>query len=219
MEYIAHISEYGRIHTLHEHLMRTAKLAGAFAFEFDSREWGYLCGLWHDFGKYSEPFQTMIKAAHGMIDDSTNIAYKVNHSTAGALWAIEKFGPLGRIFSYPIAGHHAGLADWQADETGNAALFVRLKENKLLELVKKENIPPEILDYPLPKNKPPQGADPAFWIRMLFSCLVDADFLDTESFLSLIKQSCEATIQHPKVFFNISLPSWRKKHQRQKAPM
>lgn len=182
MEYIAHISEYGRIHTLHEHLMRTAKLAGAFAFEFDSREWGYLCGLWHDFGKYSEPFQTMIKAAHGMIDDSTNIAYKVNHSTAGALWAIEKFGPLGRIFSYPIAGHHAGLADWQADETGNAALFVRLKENKLLELVKKENIPPEILDYPLPKNKPPQGADPAFWIRMLFSCLVDADFLDTESF-------------------------------------
>lgn len=182
MEYIAHISEDSRIHTLHEHLMQTAKLTGEFASEFDSREWGYLCGLWHDFGKYSEPFQNMIKAAHGMIDDSTNLAYKVNHSTAGALWAIEKFGPLGRIFSYPIAGHHAGLADWQADETGNAALSVRLKENKLLELIKKENIPAETIEHPIPKDKPPKGADPAFWIRMLYSCLVDADFLDTELF-------------------------------------
>ena len=188
MKYIAHIAEDGRIHTLEEHLTRTAKLAGAFAFEFDSKEWGYLCGLWHDLGKYSEPFQTMIKVAHGMIDDTTNLAYKVNHSTAGALWAIENFGPLGRIFSYPIAGHHAGLADWLADETGNAALSVRLKDNKLLEIAKKENIPAEISEQAIPKNKPPPGADPAFWIRMLFSCLVDADFLDTESFFDPDKE-------------------------------
>ena len=182
MEYIAHISEDKRIHTLDDHLRHTAELAAQFAAVFGAAQWGYLCGLWHDLGKYSEPFQKMIKAAHDMMDDATNSAYKVNHSTAGALWAIEKFGPLGRIFSYPIAGHHAGLADWQADETGHAALSVRLKENKLLELTINETIPPEILDKTLPDEKPPKGADPAFWIRMLFSCLVDADFLDTESF-------------------------------------
>ena len=138
----------------------------------------------------------MIKAAHDMMDDATNSAYKVNHSTAGALWAIKKFGPLGRIFSYPIAGHHAGLADWQADETGNAALSVRLKENKLLELATKETIPPEILDKTLPDEKPPKGADPAFWIRMLFSCLVDADFLDTESFFEKDKARLRGQYQN-----------------------
>lgn len=197
MIYVAHISEDKRIHHLDSHLKRTADLTSQFAAEFDSSEWGYLCGLWHDLGKYSEPFQTMIKAAHGMIDDSTHLAYKVNHSTAGALRAIETFGPLGRIFSYPIAGHHAGLADWQADETGNTALSIRLKENKLLEIVKKENISAEILEQILPKDKPPQGADPAFWIRMLFSCLVDADFLDTESFFEPDKTTLRVNYPTP----------------------
>jgi len=54
MEYIAHIAEDDRTHTLEEHLTRSAKLASEFASEFASREWGYLCGIWHDFGKYSE---------------------------------------------------------------------------------------------------------------------------------------------------------------------
>ncbi|HNS55904.1 MAG TPA: CRISPR-associated helicase Cas3' [Smithellaceae bacterium] len=179
---IAHVSEDKRIHLLEDHLNNTANLAAEFASEFGATEWGRLCGLWHDLGKYSEPFQKMIKVACGMADDSSDILYKVNHSTAGALWAIEKLGPAGRIFSYPIAGHHAGLADWTADETGKAALSIRLKETNLLELIKKTNIPPYILEKSLPKEKPPKGADPAFWIRMLFSCLVDADFLDTESF-------------------------------------
>ena len=182
MEYIAHVSEDKRVHLLDEHLKNTAKLATDFASEFGASEWGYLCGLWHDLGKYSQPFQKMIKVATGIDEDNSDYKSKVNHSTAGALWAIEKFGPLGRIFSYPIAGHHAGLADWTADETGNAALSVRLKETQLLELVKQANIPPEISEISLPKGKPPKGADPAFWVRMLFSCLVDADFLDTELF-------------------------------------
>ena len=187
--YIAHVSEDKRVHLLEEHLKHTAELAAEFASEFNASEWGYLCGLWHDLGKYSEPFQKMIRAACGIADDSSDVPYKVNHSTAGALWAIDKLGPLGRIFSYPIAGHHAGLADWAADETGNAALSVRLKETHLLDLIQKVNLPSEILKKYLPKEKPPKGADPAFWVRMLFSCLVDADFLDTEVFFEKDKSS------------------------------
>ncbi|MRS04593.1 DEAD/DEAH box helicase, partial [bacterium] len=89
----------------------------------------------------------------------------------------------GRIFSYLIAGHHAGLPDWLPDETGNAALSVRLKEITHLETIKKAKMPTSILEKNLPKERPPKGADPALWIRMLFSCLVDADFLDTEAFM------------------------------------
>ena len=179
---IAHVSEDKRIHLLEDHLRNTAALASGFAAEFGAADWGFICGLWHDLGKFSQPFQKMIRVATGLDEDKSDFKNKVNHSTAGALWAIEKLGLAGRIFSYAIAGHHAGLPDWAADETANAALSIRLKETGLLELIRNAEIPSETLDKNLPKEKPPSGADPAFWIRMLFSCLVDADFLDTESF-------------------------------------
>jgi CRISPR-associated endonuclease/helicase Cas3 len=179
---IAHISEDKRIHLLADHLKNTAVLASDFASKFGAADWGLICGLWHDLGKFSQPFQQMIRVAGGIDEDKAGHKNKVNHSTAGALWAIEKLGLAGRIFSYAIAGHHAGLPDWVADETANAALSIRLKETALLELIRNAGISSEILDKNLPIQKPPHGADPAFWIRMLFSCLVDGDFLDTESF-------------------------------------
>lgn len=166
-------------HRLEDHLLETAKLAGAFAAEFGAGEWGYLAGLWHDLGKSSDEFQEMIC----LVNKENSRKKAVNHSTAGALWAIEKFGLAGRIFAYPIAGHHAGLADWEADETGNQALSIRLKDGDLLEQVRHSILSADIMGKAMPGEKPPKGADAAFWIRMLFSCLVDADFLDTEAFL------------------------------------
>jgi len=181
-EYIAHVSSDGSIHLLVDHLKDTAKLAASFAGEFGAAEWGRLIGLWHDLGKFPDPFQIMIRAACG-IELDRNISYfRVNHSTAGALHAIERFGLAGRIFAYPVAGHHAGLPDWEADETGNRSLSIRMKDEALLEQVRYESVPEAILSQALPEEKPPKGADAAFWIRMLFSCLVDADFLDTEAF-------------------------------------
>ena len=93
----------------------------------------------------------------------------------------------GTILAYPIAGHHAGLSDYEADETGRAALSQRLLHAELLESARRGNIPADILNQTLPKEKPTSGTDPAFWIRLLFSCLVDADFLDTEDFLEPAK--------------------------------
>ncbi len=168
---------------LEQHLKETAEKAKEFASLFGAGDWGYQAGLWHDIGKYSIAFQSMIKIAAGIDASINNYTPKVNHSTAGAQWAIEKFDKAGRIFSYLIAGHHAGLPDWLPDETGNAALLVRLKEISHLEEARKAKIPANILENDLPKERPPKRADPAMWIRMLFSCLVDADFLDTESFM------------------------------------
>lgn len=179
-EPIAHVSEDGRVHALREHLLQTAHRAGDFASVFGYREWGRLCGLWHDLGKYSQAFQNKLKAAAG---DQAHLEAraKVNHSTAGGLYAVRKFAKAGRLLAYIVAGHHAGLPDWEADATGRAALSHRLLEEELLTAALANNISPDILDQPFPSEKP-AGRDPAFWLRMLFSCVVDADFLDTEEF-------------------------------------
>lgn len=178
---LAHIAEDGRVHSLTEHLGGTAQRAARFAAEFGCAGWGYLAGLWHDLGKYSPDFQRKIHAAAGQ-DAHLEAKARVDHSTAGALHAVDRFGPIGRILAYLAAGHHAGLPDWTADETGGAALEIRLRNRPLLDAAKAGATPPAILNHPLPTEKPPPGADPALWVRMLFSCVVDADFLDTEAF-------------------------------------
>ena len=90
---------------------------------------------------------------------------------------------LGRILAYQIAGHHAGLPDWQSDTSGMAGLAQRLLKVDLLEKVHITQVSAEITNPAMPSEKPKPGSDPALWIRMIFSCLVDADFLDTEAFL------------------------------------
>lgn len=179
-EPLAHVTEDGRVHLLREHLYNTAKRAADFASAFGFRQWGWLSGLWHDLGKYSPESQNKLRAAAG---DKAHIETKaqVNHSTAGALHAVDRFGIAGRLLAYIAAGHHAGLPDWEADTSGRAALSQRLKEKDLLVSAQAGGIPAEILEQPVPLEKP-IDRDPAFWLRMLFSCVVDADFLDTEHF-------------------------------------
>ncbi|MEW5947916.1 MAG: CRISPR-associated helicase Cas3' [Thermodesulfobacteriota bacterium] len=183
-EPIAHASEDGRVHSLRDHLTGTAENAARFAAEFGCAEWGRLAGLWHDLGKYSDDFQRYIRA---VTDPDAHVERKqghVNHSTAGGVHAIEKFGKMGRVFAYLVAGHHAGLPDWQTETTGMAALAQRLQQNYLLREALAGQIPQEILNQPLPTERPKAGTDLSLslWLRMLFSCVVDADFLDTEAF-------------------------------------
>lgn len=167
---------------LEDHLRGVAELARSFADDFGAGEWGYLAGLWHDLGKYSSEFQKLLSESLDRILHEDKKSGRVNHSTAGASLATEKFGLAGRIFAYLIAGHHAGLPDWGGDATGNAALSRRLKDNDFLTAIR-NLLPPGIRDQSLPKSRPGKGTDPALWIRMLFSCLTDADFLDTERFI------------------------------------
>ncbi len=180
-EAVAHVTTDGRKHTLREHLLSTAQMAGDFASIFGFRQWGRLAGLWHDLGKYSRAFQNKLKAAGGEEAHIEARGAQVNHSTAGGLYAVQKFSLAGRLLAYIIAGHHAGLPDWEADSTGRAALSYRLQEEKLLSDALAQAIPLEIIEQPFP-SETPMGRDSAFWLRMLFSCVVDADFLDTEEF-------------------------------------
>lgn len=173
-------------HFLDEHLQTVAELAARFASVFNSQDWARLAGLWHDLGKFREIFQEYIKSVSGY-DAEAHIegAGRVDHSTAGAIHAIEKLGMQGRILAYLIAGHHAGLPDWNSPDGGQACLSNRIgtgKQAGYLQEALAAAPSQTILDQPRPASLPPQSSL-ALWIRMMFSCLADADFLDTEAFM------------------------------------
>lgn len=172
-------------HLLDDHLRDVAQIAADFAADFDSCDWANIAGLWHDLGKYSTEFQQYIRLVTGY-DAHIEAPGRVDHSTAGAIHAMRQFGAHGRILAYLIAGHHAGLADWSAAGTGAKALSVRLDaaQDYLLDRIPAQAIPAEIFSQAKPTTKPRGGSDALhLWLRMLFSCLIDADRLDTETFM------------------------------------
>lgn len=188
---LAHVRQDSRgqwqLHGLEEHLRAVGEIAAGFAEEFGASEWARLAGLWHDLGKYSPAFQGYIRRESGF-DPEAHIESsggKVNHSSAGALHAAAKLPGKGQLLAYLIAGHHAGLADWHGDENGAAALSRRLKEEQHLKVLPTAAIPSDVLHPHIPITSKPLGGEAglALWLRMLFSCLVDADFLDTETFM------------------------------------
>jgi CRISPR-associated endonuclease/helicase Cas3 len=195
---IAHVrqTENGQFvtHNLADHLRDVAGLAREFAEAFGSGEWAYLAGIWHDLGKYRPRFQSYIGKVSGYDPDAhiEGKPGKVPHSTAGAVLACDQFKEAGRILAYLIAGHHAGLYDWNSE---HSSLEYRLKSEdarKELQEAITAAPSPEILtagDAFRPDLRQVPGLKDGFalWIRMLFSCLVDADFLDTEAFMDEVK--------------------------------
>lgn len=170
---------------LEEHLLGTANMAAAMAEAFGAGEWARLAGLWHDLGKYSDAFQRYLGSSSTSASDPhpAELCGQVDHSTAGAQHAACR-GPTGRLLAYCIAGHHAGLPDHAGEES-----CLRARLTRSVEPI--PAAPPGLLDVPLPPPPRLRPADPrhagftlAFYTRMLFSCLVDADFLDTEAFLN-----------------------------------
>lgn len=176
MEYIAHLNDE-HTQTLKDHLCGTAELAGYFAGRFGKADWGYACGMLHDIGKYSLAFQDKIK---------NNSNRQVDHSTAGAKACFEK-GGMYSFMSYCIAGHHSGLPDYgSSSDPGNAPTLQGRKKKHIEDCgaYKSEIHIPEIKTLPFdPKNSPDPDFSLSVFIRMLYSCLVDADFLDTEYFM------------------------------------
>lgn len=169
--FYAHISDDGRYQTVDAHLQGTAQRCGAFAAAFGEEKRGKLMGLTHDVGKCSQAFQRRL------LENGP----KVDHATAGAL----ECAKINEMFAACcVIGHHGGLPDYgniRTDPAGAPTFIGRVKNGSL------KKIP----DYQW-NGKLDVLPDPGFqdtftrslWVRMLYSCLVDADYLDTEQFMS-----------------------------------
>ncbi len=177
-QYISHlyqdpVSGEWAIQTNDEHSLGVARLAAEFASAFGMRDWGYIMGLLHDKGKETKAFQAHIKKESGF-DSLASSDEDYSHAYIGALMARDLFKKESPLIINALAGHHRGLYD-KAD---------------LAECMKRD-IPSEVtraipfnsnLNRSMPTfNKPEYQVN--YLIRMLFSCLVDADYLDTEKFM------------------------------------
>jgi CRISPR-associated helicase Cas3/CRISPR-associated endonuclease Cas3-HD len=181
MTYHAHSgNEAGRWHPLREHLTEVASLAKSFAVDRCWSGEAYMAGLLHDLGKYGDRFQARLKGQDSGLD----------HWSQGASLALTQYQALAAALS--IEGHHIGL------QRGSKDSLRRLLSDNLTKIV----LPGLALSDPdftrlrsratadgLEFRKPAtlaitswtQAVAAMLDVRMLFSCLVDADFLDTEA--------------------------------------
>lgn len=170
--YLAHLTEDGRTQTILEHLKGTASLCSAFAAAFDAEAQGHLAGMAHDIGKYSAAFQRRL---HG--------GPKVDHASAGAFECL-KTQQLAAAFA--ISGHHGGLPDGggRGDAAGAGTFWGRINRASQGRL---EDYHAWQSEFSLPHANTPAFAgtrlEGMFFTRMLFSCLVDADYTDTGAFM------------------------------------
>ena len=170
--YLAHLTEDGRTQTILEHLKGTASLCSAFAAAFDAEAQGQLAGMAHDIGKYSAAFQRRL---HG--------GPKVDHASAGTFECL-KAQQLAAAFA--ISGHHGGLPDGggRGDAAGAGTFWGRINRASQGRL---EDYHAWQSEFSLPHANTPAFAgtrlEGMFFTRMLFSCLVDADYTDTGAFM------------------------------------
>ena len=183
-----HCEKCQRLEPDHSHLNKVAFWTARFAaemFTHDSKEansahdWGYIAGLWHDLGKFAPVWQNYLQSKTDPHRDE--VSGKVDHSTAGAQHAAKIHPILGHLLGYPIAGHHSGLLDGISN---NACQAKRLQKTDLPDQL---DAPAAITSQAIPALPGFLQRDPyslSFFTRMLFSSLVDADFLATEAFMN-----------------------------------
>lgn len=169
-------------HGLKEHLTDVAALARKYAGKFGASELGYYAGLWHDLGKYNPKFQNYLEACEvASRSNSSEPRDRVPHAIYGAKLAAGQFPALAQL----IYGHHAGLPQ-QAHMNNRIAEVDESVYQQILQDAVREEISLDIgviasqQLVSIPQD--PYGFE--LLLRFLFSCLIDADCLDTEAHFS-----------------------------------
>ncbi|MBK6659593.1 MAG: CRISPR-associated endonuclease Cas3'' [Proteobacteria bacterium] len=194
---------HGPNHVLTEHLHAVAALAAEFA-PAGAQDWAHLAGLWHDLGKFRAGFQRYIRESDDAHIEGAGVGQRdKSHSAAGALHALadlaERYGETGRragwLLAHLIAAHHAGLYDasdlkerllgggkTDAEREYREAMHAcAVHAAQLGELP--DDLEPKAMLLGIPGLRDGEPLAQSLWLRMLFSALVDADFLDTEAYL------------------------------------
>ena len=177
-KYISHIkkSDTGEIECFQsneEHCKEVAELARGFASEFGMGEWGYVLGMLHDKGKEKQQFQEYIRDVNEIPGHKHWTQKGKVHAYVGAIMAKKLYGNTALpFFCNQIASHHRGLYDHCELE--------QLVNEPWPEDVMEETERCKLTQPPFKMRK----EDCHHLSRMLFSCLVDADYLDTEAFMN-----------------------------------
>lgn len=175
MAYITHKRTEGEYQLLRDHIYGVADMAAGFAADFGAEDHARRAGLLHDVGKYSD-------AAQARQRDPEHTA-KVDHSTLGAQVAMKM---KDAHVAFCVAGHHGGLPNRgtpASREDGTLMARMQKPSSPSAERWREEIILPQA-GMLAPWLRPAKGFAHAMYTRMLFSCLVDADYLDTEAYMS-----------------------------------
>jgi len=196
-DYFAHSLENRPVsewQLLEDHLQNVAELAAEFADVFHSSDWGKPLGENHDLGKGTLPWQAYLRHANHIVDEFAKF-YEghPNHSAVGAKWVYEHSREAGKLLAYCIAGHHGGLPNWSDSQ-------ISALESRLAQVTPEVVFPHSTSELPkqLPFSVDTErlGFQLQFFVRMLFSCLVDADYLDTEASLDKKKADWRSGYPH-----------------------
>jgi CRISPR-associated endonuclease/helicase Cas3 len=169
---------------LSDHLQSVAKLAGQHGEWSGVAKAAALAGLLHDLGKYTAEFQARLKGSPERVD----------HSTAGA-WQVMRLASgnddkvVSELIAYAIAGHHAGLPD-RIGASGSLDERLGRFDHPKLDLVWRQEIAPDASGLMRKFDLGDKTTAPfrvGFLGRMIFSCLVDADYKDTEAFYNRVE--------------------------------
>ena len=171
---------------LAEHLADVAKQGAEFCALFGAEEWGWVAGQLHDIGKAKPGFQARLRGAPQPEPHAAEGALLAQLHYAGS-WPRPFETAAGQILAFAIAGHHSGLANGRASGGGLRPLDERLKD---AEDVSPWYVPPALPNLgrapaPLIAGKL-EPFSSAFFTRMLFSALVDADRLQTERWFNAV---------------------------------
>jgi len=196
-KHIARKDKIGKEQLLIDHLTGVADRAAKFSAGRGWEQWARAAGLLHDAGKYSPAFQKYILEVTSP-EGKKSKRRGPDHSTAGARVAVEElYGKeIGWLMAYAIAGHHAGLSNGSDGKHEGPSLKSRVNVKPLENDLDYSEFPRELLDgikldlmrdLPLQlknlKDQLSTAYSLYFFVKFLYSCLVDADFLDTEEFM------------------------------------
>lgn len=186
-------------HKLNTHLLAVARLASKHAAPFGASEIAFLAGLWHDLGKANPEFQDYLEAC-----DRSESSNSVPHAAAGAAFAYRLFRKyVGQDtwpeISLPTVGHHGGLP-----ELGESAIKLHEAANNLIpDVVNLANVLPTGMN----SLETATGTRREFRLRMIFSSLVDADYLDTEEHFNPHNSSIRGEWTRPADLWSIFRPN------------
>jgi len=183
-------------HFLEQHLLQTAKTASIFSKYFEYEKAGFVLGIFHDLGKVNPKFQDYLIACNERVK-----ATKAPHSIQGSSflwWLLLQQNKINLPLAMCTLGHHGGLDSQHKVIVQNGKLYEWWKDKKNISIKKLMQDFLKYFSLVTPEKLPDNALKQELLLRMLFSALVDADFLDTEKHFNVTQSILRTNPIHPK---------------------